>query len=639
MKRTGIIFCLILLFSLCGAREPEFYVGVCTHFAQNKGTPAQNLDMIAQAEIAAIRDEVAWSGVERVKGKLVIPDSFGRYLDEAAKRGIRPLVILDYGNRFYDGGNYPSSDEAIEGFTRYCEAIVRYAGDRAKLYQVWNEWDGGCGMRKFGRGTPEKYVKLLKHVYPRLKKIAPDAMIVSNSVCTGEKFLEETFRLGVLDYCDAIGFHTYNFHRNYAKPADAWLERMQNLRKLIHNYNGGRDKPVFITEMGWPNQLSSAGSTEEESAILLARLYLYARTLPFLKGIWWYDFQDDGWNAGNSENNFGLVRADLTAKLPYYAMKTIAGRLSRAEFLESEMRDGVQLLRFRDGDEQFLAAISHRQGVDLQLIFENNGDCSEPLVLERVGSAPVTRPWGFRDWTAGQREAVANRLSVTLGEMPLLISGRVKETRLAEVRPHAFDRSKIAKGGLRLPASFVEVPAAGQAVQATPFGIYHKLLSPGYGGLSDLTASFNAKYTHDALLLEIEVKDNVFHQKETLIEEAWRGDSIQLAFQSPGAPHAVRTEIDAALINGAPAVMVRAAQGDSGKLPRCRIRRDGERTVYSLSIPARLLGVKAFDSGAMLTGSLLVNDNDGSGRKGFLTWGRGIGIGNDPAQYHLFIFK
>lgn len=131
----------------------------------------------------------------------------------------------------------------------------------------------------------------------------------------------------------------------------------------------------------------------------------------------------------------------------------------------------------------------------------------------------------------------------------------------------------------------------------------------------------------------------MFHQKETLIEEAWRGDSIQLAFQSPGAPHAVRTEIDAALINGMPAVMVRAAQGDPGKLPRCRIRRDGERTVYSLSIPARLLGVKAFDSGAMLTGSLLVNDNDGSGRKGFLTWGRGIGIGNDPAQYHLFIFK
>lgn len=208
MKHFFTILGGLLLALAGGAEEPEFYVGACTHFAQNKGTPSQNLEMAAHAGIVSIRDEVSWQRVERQKGKLVIPDYFGKYLDEAVKRGIRPLIIFDYGNRFYDGGNYPASDEALEGFARYCEAIVRYAGDRVKLYQVWNEWDGGCGMRGYGRGTPEGYVKLLKTVYPRLKKIAPDAIIISNSVCTGEKFLENTFRLGVLDYCDAIGFHT-----------------------------------------------------------------------------------------------------------------------------------------------------------------------------------------------------------------------------------------------------------------------------------------------------------------------------------------------------------------------------------------------------------------------------------------------
>ena len=323
MKHFFTILGCLLLALAGGAEEPEFYVGVCTHFAQNKGTPSQNLEMAARAGIVSIRDEVYWQRVERQKGKLVIPDYFGKYLDEAVKRGIRPLIILDYGNRFYDGGNYPASDEALEGFARYCEAIVRYAGDRVKLYQVWNEWDGGCGMRGYGRGTPEGYVKLLKTVYPRLKKIAPDAIIISNSVCTGEKFLENTFRLGVLDYCDAIGFHTYNYTLLHT-PVEAWFKRMQNLRKLIHSYNGGKDKPVFITEMGYPNHLSNSGSSEEESAIKLARLYLYARTLPFLKGLYWYDFQDDGWNSAHNENNFGLVRADLTPKLPYFAMKSLA---------------------------------------------------------------------------------------------------------------------------------------------------------------------------------------------------------------------------------------------------------------------------------------------------------------------------
>ena len=191
----------------------------------------------------------------------------------------------------------------------------------------------------------------------------------------------------------------------------------------------------------------------------------------------------------------------------------------------------------------------------------------------------------------------------------------------------------------KLKASFAEVLPAGQSGKMTAFGVYEKLAEPGYGGLDDLSAGFRANYTRDALLLEIEVSDNVFHQSESAIAEAWRGDGIQLAFQSVGAPFAVRTEIDAALIDGKPVVMIRAAQGNRSRLPQCRIERKGARTVYHLTIPAPLLGVKAFEPGAMLTGSLLVNDNDGKGRKGFLSWGGGIGINKDPGMYNLFILK
>lgn len=643
MNRSLIVAFAVLLSGICLAETPEFYAGATTHFAQNKGVPEQNLDLAAQAGMSSIRDEVAWSGVEQRKGELKIPDSFGKYLDESVKRGIHPLVILDYGNRFYDGGNYPASAEAIEGYTRYCEAIVRYAGDRVKLFQIWNEWDGGCGMdrARFGRGTPEGYVKLLKTVYPRLKKIAPDATIISNSVCTGEKFLEDTFKLGVMDCCDAIGFHTYNYNKGTTDPVESWLERMKNLQALIHKYNNGKDKPVCITEMGWPNHLTAAGSTEEESAIRLAKLYLYARTLPFVKGIWWYDFQDDGWDARYNENNFGLVRADLTPKAPYYAMKSLAGRVSRGKFLGSETRDGLLLLRFRDADGEFLAAVNQTPASDLQLILETEQSNPSPLTVEPVGAAPLKREWGFRDWPGKKGNVVANQFSVTVTEMPVILSGGLEKAKIAAVIPHPFDRNTMPKKGiLRLPALSAEVLPIGENGKPTLFRTYQKLATPEYGGAEDLSADFRCSYDRDALFLTITVKDNVFQQKEEEIAEAWRGDGLQLAFQTADADGvASRTELDAALIGGKPVVMIREAQGNRDKKPECTVERKGAVTVYQLKIPAQLLGTKAFEPGAMLGCAFLVNDNDGSGRKGFLTWGKGIGLGKDPSLYHLLIFK
>lgn len=642
MKRHLLAgFAALLFAGLCPAETPEFYAGACTHFAQNKGVPVLNLDLVREAGIASIRDEVSWSNVEQRKGELKVPDSFGHYLDEAVKRNIRPLIILDYANRFYDNGGYPTSPEAVEGFTRYCEEIVRYAGDRVTLFQIWNEWDGGCGMGGKGRGTPEGYVKLLKVVYPRLKKLAPNAVFISNSVCTGEKFLEETFKLGVLDYCDGVGFHTYNYSAGLARPADSWLERMGNLRTLIHKYNNGKDKDVYITEMGWPNQISSSGSTEAETAENLAQLYLYARTLPFLKGIWWYDFQDDGWDARYNENNFGLVRADLTPKLPYFAMKSLAARLSRAKFLGSETRDGLLLLRFRDGDGLFWAAINRTPDSDLQLILETGEGKPAALTVEQVGTVPLKRDWGFRDWAGRKRDVISNQFSVTVGGMPVLLSGGLAEAALKEVRVHPFNRAAMPKKGiLRLPLYYAEAVSAGTKGSPVEFRDYHKLTAPGYGGKEDLSAAFEYAYDRDALCLTITVRDNVFHQTEKEIGEAWRGDGLQLAFQTADAEGvSARTELDAALIDGKPAVMIREAQGNKTKLPECKIERKGETTVYRLKIPAQLLGVKAFEPGAMLAVAMLVNDNDGDGRKGFLSWGKGIGLGKDPSLYNLLIFK
>jgi hypothetical protein len=152
--------------------EPwRFQVGVCTHFSQGKGVLERNLDAIKSAGIGAIRDEVGWGAVEREKDRLEMPESFDTYVRRAAARRVNVLLILDYGNRFYDDANRPGSPEAIEGFCRYCEFVVRHFGKDVRLYEIWNEWDIPIGLPERHRkpGTPESYFKLLKAAYTRIK--------------------------------------------------------------------------------------------------------------------------------------------------------------------------------------------------------------------------------------------------------------------------------------------------------------------------------------------------------------------------------------------------------------------------------------------------------------------------------------
>ena len=166
-----------------------------------------------------------------------------------------------------------------------------------------------------------------------------------------------------------------------------------------------------------------------------------------------------------------------------------------------------------------------------------------------------------------------------------------------------------------------------------------------YGGYQDLSARFRVDHDRDYLYLTFAVTDDVPRQQEA-VSELWKGDSLQLGFRIPlpDAPLMARTELDAALTPDNPAVYLRESQAGFpvGKitLPELTVKRDGNITNCKLKIPAKLLGTKAFEPSARIGFSLVINDNDGKGRKGFLYRGNGIGVGEkDPRRYGTLILK
>jgi hypothetical protein len=433
-----------MLFVLCPAgaaltQEKPFTVGVCTHFSQGKGILERNIESVQQAGIASIRDEVSWGAIEREKGKLGMPAQFDTYVRKAAGQGLNVLLILDYANGFYDDGDRPRSPEAIEGFCRYAEFVVRHFGKDVRRYEIWNEWDIGIGLpeRHNKGGSAQDYFNLLKAVYPRIKAVDPGVTVIAGASTSGavkKGWLEDIVKLGALDFLDAISIHSYNYSDKFPErgpeACSAWMTGVQ---EMLRAHNDGKDVPFYVTEMGWPTHVARHGTDPELSASYLARLYLLARTSPSFAGIWWYDFQDDGWNPQYNEDNFGLVRPDLTPKPAYHVMADIAPVVAGGKFVGrvDAKDDSLWILRFKVGSKDCWALWS-ADDKDRQVILQMES-ADGLLTIQQTGSHPRFAKWGLRDWTSRRSEPVANELSLVVGPRPVLIGDDLAGVSVAEV--------------------------------------------------------------------------------------------------------------------------------------------------------------------------------------------------------------
>jgi hypothetical protein len=423
-----------------------FNVGLCTHFSQGKGIVELNIRSMKNAGIGSIRDEATWSSIERQKGSLVMPQRYNDYVRSASAAGLDVMLILDYANRFYDDGDRPRSPEAIEGFCRYAEFVVRHFGKDVRLYEIWNEWDIGIGLpKKYDKGgSPEDYIKLLKAVYHRIKAAEPDAIVLAGGCTSGavnKGWFENIIRLGALDYSDAVSIHSYNYSARFPERSpetcSAW---MANVQKMLRKYNNGKNVPFYVTEMGWPTHIGKRSTAPQLSASYLARLYLLARTSPSFRGLWWYDFQDDGWKAENKENNFGIVRPDLTPKPHYYVMADISALVAQGKYIDrlKTKDDNLYVLRFKHKQRDFWALWSSDDKTR-QIILQTKSP-SAPLTIHQLGHKPYQISWGFRDWVGRNSELISDTLSIVIGPRPFLISGNLTNVSVQQTIPRPFEK-------------------------------------------------------------------------------------------------------------------------------------------------------------------------------------------------------
>ncbi|MGN8048198.1 sugar-binding protein [Curtobacterium sp. 22159] len=193
---------------------------------------------------------------------------------------------------------------------------------------------------------------------------------------------------------------------------------------------------------------------------------------------------------------------------------------------------------------------------------------------------------------------------------------------------------------LHVPRRTITVDGVPELAGTTPTGTLTdantRVVITGYGGAADLSGDFWLTHDDDRLYLTVAVTDDVHHATATA-DQIWQNDSVQYAV-SAGTPGEASSwdEIGASLV-GTDVATWRWSGPAVGPLPdgAVAISRAGTVTTYEAEMSWADLGIDP--SGGLVSFSMVVNDNDGAGRKGYIEWASGIGNGKDSALFRGFV--
>ncbi len=401
--------------------EEPFIVGVCSHELHLPGSRAKGYELLRKAGIASVRTDAHWAFVERQRDKLALEPHWNDYLRKTQAQGIDSLLILGYGNIHHGDGEKPRSEPVRAAYNRYVAFIAQQLRGRVQHYEIWNEWDL---ENPDDPAFTQDYARLVADAAGIIRQQDPDAKVLAGAVTSQgirSGFAERLVEAGVMQSVDGISLHPYvHCNRGDQATPEAWIEWLDGVA-LDLSRAANQPVPIYLTEMAWPAHQGACGIDETLQAAYLARSYFLARTLPNVRGYWWYDLRNDGTDPREREHNFGLLRQDYSPKPAYAVLQAISPIIERYRFVGrvgDADRDTVQL-RFANAGDQLLVAWSTGKPQSIS-VFSTAQSGGGPVELLDTAQPDRGRVATAAHW---QCEAAGGGCSarVELGEFPKII--------------------------------------------------------------------------------------------------------------------------------------------------------------------------------------------------------------------------
>lgn len=266
---------------------------------------------------------------------------YDRLVDCAERHGISLYVVFSHywpmrGKKRAD--QHDLTAYTPENYTNWVttlgRSVERYRG-RIAGWEIWNEPNIG-----FWDGPKEDYPKLVNLANPAVKAADPGARVIACSTAGVD--------LKFIDMCldEGLRFDDISIHPYRSDPDERGF--MADLAAVTNRSCGTK---TWLTELGWPTGCDRDTYTERQQAAYFVRAYLAAAGSGCSAAINGYDFVDDGFNVLERENNFGIVRRDLTPKPAYRSLAKVFLTFmeGRPSISETKLADGVSAWVFRMG--------------------------------------------------------------------------------------------------------------------------------------------------------------------------------------------------------------------------------------------------------------------------------------------------
>lgn len=365
--------------------------GVMTHFSQ--GWSTDWVSVASSYSIPNVRDELYWNNIEIQKGVYSFPTAYDDYMNTLKAAGISPLIELDFENDNYDGGNTPYTTTGIAAYARYAVKVLQHYGKQIKNVEIWNEYNGSFCTGPATNDRSGTYTKMLKAAYAQIKTARPDVTVAGGAtIDVPLPYWEKLMQDGALSSMDVLSVHPYR----YNSPPEGIEQDILALQKLTKKYNGGKTKPIWVTEVGWgiqdgsnPGEMVIDETTQAKFLVRAYALLLSAH----VQRIYWYllrDYQDF---------TLGLTNADATPKRSAYALQTLIQELSGAKFVRRESTDpNIYSILFQ-----------HTDGSQVRVLWSIN-----PVTLNLSGYAALSSMTG---------DPIGRPPTVTLTDEPIFVDG------------------------------------------------------------------------------------------------------------------------------------------------------------------------------------------------------------------------